>query len=87
MFATELIDFMMKLISNPEFLIICSIVKNSVIDILLLEFIDNFNLIEIDQSSIRCSTGNIDHNISLNAHFHFDEFFIHGDSKMKARLA
>ena len=52
MFATELIDFMMKLISNPEFLIIFSIVKNSVIDILLLEFIDNFNLIEIDQSSI-----------------------------------
>ena len=52
MFATELIDFMMKLISNPEFLIICSIVKNSIIDILLLEFIDNFDLIEIDQSSI-----------------------------------
>lgn len=52
MFAAELIDFMMKLISNPEFLIVSSIVKYSIIDILLLEFIDNFNLIEIDKSSI-----------------------------------
>lgn len=85
-FRAKLIDFMMELISNPEFLVVLSVVQNCVIDIFLPELVDDFYLLEIDESTVIGSARDALHDVCLDADFHLDELFVHWDSEMKPWL-
>lgn len=86
MLGTELVYFVMHLIRYPKLLIILSVVQHSVVHKLLSQLIHNLHLVKIDQSAIRCSTGNVGHHVSLNTDFHLNELLIEGYSEVKARL-
>lgn len=86
MFRAELIDFMVEFISNPKLLIVFCIIKNGIIDILLLQFIDNLNLIEVDHGSVRSTAGNVADNICLDADAHFDKLLHERNPEMNSRF-
>ena len=52
MFRTKLVDFVMNFISNPEFLIILSVVENCLVDGLFSKLINNLNLVEVYKGAI-----------------------------------
>lgn len=84
MLWTKLIDFMVNFICDPEFFVVLGIVKDSLINGRFLELVDDFNFIEINQSTIWCSTRYIYNCIGLNADFHFDELLYEGKSEMES---
>lgn len=87
MFWAELIDFVVKFVSDPELLVVFGVVQDSLIHIIFFEFVHNFNFIEVDKCSVWCSAWNIRNYIGLDTDFHFDELFIERDSEMESWLS
>ena len=87
MFGAELIDFVVQFVSDPEALIVLSVVKYSLIDILFPKLVYYLHLIEVNQCSVRCATRNVLDHVSLDAHFHLDEVLIERNPEMEAGTA
>lgn len=83
----KLVDLMMYLIRDPKSLVLLSVVQYRLIDVLLLEFVDDLDLVEVNQCAVGSSAGYACYDVSLDANLHFDELFIHGDSEVKTGLA
>jgi hypothetical protein len=77
---------MVEFISNPKFFIVFCIIENGIIDILLLQFIDNLNLIEVDHGSVRSTAGNVGDNICLDTNTHFDKLLHERNTEMNSRF-
>lgn len=65
MFAAELVDFVMNLVENPNFVIIDSVVLDGLLSKVLPQSIDDFDLLKHHIHTTTSTTGHIIHLVSL----------------------
>jgi hypothetical protein len=87
MLGAELINLVMNLVSDPEFIILFGVIENSFICHLFSKFVDNFNRAKINQGSVGSSTRYVVDLVSLDTDLEFDELLNKGDAEMITRLS
>jgi hypothetical protein len=85
--GAELVDLVVQLVSDPELLIILSVVEHSVVDELLLQLVHHLDLVEVNQRSVGRSAGDAGDHVGLDAHLHLDEFLVHRNAEVESGLA
>lgn len=68
MLTAELVDFMVDFVINPDFVIVRSIVLDSIIGKIFGQLVNNLNSLELYQNSTTGTTWDVFHHIGLNGH-------------------
>lgn len=86
MLAAELVDFVVDLVSDPDFLVLLGVVEHRAVDLLALQPVHHLDFVEGDQQSVGSAAGHAFHFVCLDHQVHADHFLHAWHSEVEARL-